>query len=169
MNDTTPRSTPRRSKGSTMDVGIDKIDCQILTVLQDDASQSATEIAKIVGLSAPQCWKRIRRLKKTGYIAKIVALLDRERFCLASQFFVQIKVVRNDQASLAEFSQAIRELPEVLECHVILGTYDFLLPDVDAYRRFYFGKLIGMPQIREMNYFMSISQAKYTTALSFEC
>lgn len=149
--------------------GLDKIDLKILAVLQEDASRSAAEIAEAVGLSQSPCWRRIHRLKEEGYISKIVALLDRHKLALRAQLFVQVKVAKNDQVSLAEFSQAIREFPEVMECHVILGVFDFLLRvvarDMDAYEKFYFERLSRVPNIREVNSFVSAAEIKSTTAL----
>ncbi len=107
--------------------GLDKIDLKILRALQEDASHSAAEIADSVGLSQSPCYRRIQRLKEEGYITRIVAMLDRRKLNLLTQLFVQVKVIRNDQQSLQEFTEYIRSFPEVLECHVILGAYDFLL------------------------------------------
>jgi Lrp/AsnC family transcriptional regulator len=148
--------------------GLDKIDYKILAVLQEDASRSAAEIAEAVGLSQSPCWRRIQRLKDEGYITRIVAQLDRQKLGLRAQLFVQVKVVKNDQASLAEFSEAIRAFPEVMECHVVLGVFDFLLrvvaKDMDAYETFYFEKLSRVPQILECTSCVATSEIKTTTA-----
>lgn len=152
--------------------GLDKIDLKILAALQEDASRSAAEIAEAVGLSQSPCWRRIQRLKDEGYISRIVAVLDRNKLALRAHLFVQVKVERNDQASLAEFSQAIREFPEVLECHVVLGMFDFLLrvvaKDMDAYKAFYFERLSRVPHIREINSFVAASEIKSTTSLPIQ-
>jgi len=149
--------------------GLDKIDHKILAALQEDASRSAAEIAEAVGLSQSPCWRRIQRLRDDGYILKIVALLDRNKLALRSQLFVQVKVTRHDLVSLEEFSKAIQEFPEVMECHVVLGVFDFLLrvvtKDMDAYEKFYFEKLSRVPNIREVNSFVAASEIKATTAL----
>jgi Lrp/AsnC family transcriptional regulator len=148
--------------------GLDKIDLRILAALQEDASRSAAEIAEAVGLSQSPCWRRIHRLREEGYISKIVALLDRKKLGLRAQLFVQVKVTSNDQASLAAFAQAIREFPEVMECHVILGMFDFLLrvvtKDMEAYEKFYFETLSRVPNIREVNSFVAATEVKMTTA-----
>jgi Lrp/AsnC family transcriptional regulator len=148
--------------------GLDKIDQRILAALQEDASRSAAEIAEAVGLSQSPCWRRIHRLREEGYISKIVALLDRKKLGLRAQLFVQVKVTSNDQASLAAFAQAIREFPEVMECHVILGMFDFLLrvvtKDMEAYEKFYFETLSRVPNIREVNSFVAATEVKSTTS-----
>jgi Lrp/AsnC family transcriptional regulator len=148
--------------------GLDKIDYKILAVMQQDASLSAAQIAEAVGLSPSPCWRRVQRLKDEGYITKVVALLDRHKLGLRAQLFVQVKVVKNDQQTLAEFSQAIRAFPEVMECHVVLGVFDFLLrvvtEDMDAYEAFYFEKLSRLPHVLEVTTFVAASEIKTTTA-----
>ena len=152
-----------------MQTGLDKIDLRILGVLQEDASKSAAEIAEAVGLSQSPCWRRIQRLKDEGYIAKTVAVLDRHKLNLHAQLFVQVKVLRNDQMNLAEFSQAIRNFPEVMECHMVLGMFDFLLrvvtQDIGAYEKFFLEKLSRLPNVREFNSYVAVSEIKSTTAL----
>lgn len=148
---------------------LDKIDMKILRALQEDAGKSAAEIADAVGLSQSPCWRRIQRLKEEGFIARTVALVDRHKMDLHAQLFVQVKVLRNDQASLAEFSQAVRNFPEVMECHMILGMFDFLLrvvtQDISTYEKFFLEHLSRVPNAREFNTYVSVSEIKATTAL----
>lgn len=152
-----------------MTEALDKIDQKILGALQEDAGRSAADIAETIGLSQSPCWRRIQRLKEGGYIARTVALLNRHKIELHAQVFVQVKVVRNDQASLAEFSQAVRSFPEVMECHMILGMFDFLLRvvthDISAYEKFFLEQLSRVPNAREFNSCVSLSEIKATTAL----
>lgn len=148
---------------------IDDIDRRILVLLQSDASLPCSKIASEVGLSQPQCWRRIQQFRRDGWISSVVALLDRAKLGVGTQLFVHIRVNKKDPASIAEFSRAIRELPEVLECHAILGAFDFMLrvvvPDVEAYHRFHFDKLDQVPHIREVRCMTSVAQVKYTTSL----
>jgi Lrp/AsnC family transcriptional regulator len=167
-----PRAAARAAKnrqGKQMRGGLDAVDLLILGALQEDASHTAAQIANSMGLSLSLCWRRIQRLKQQGYIAKIVAVLDRRKLHLGTQVFVQVKVHRNDQANLTEFSEAIRKLPEIVECYVVLGAYDFLLrtivQDMQAYEKFFFEKLSRVPNIRELNSFAAASEIKSTTAL----
>jgi Lrp/AsnC family transcriptional regulator len=152
-----------------MTEALDKIDLRILGSLQEDASRSAAEIADAVGLSQSPCWRRIQRLKEEGYISRTVALVDRHKLDLQAQLFVQVKVLRNDQVNLAEFSHAIRNFPEVMECHMILGMFDFLLrvvtQDITAYEKFFLEKLSRVPNVREFNSYVTVSEIKSTTAL----
>jgi Lrp/AsnC family transcriptional regulator len=150
------------------EAGLDRTDQKILAALQEDASRSAAEIAEAVGLSQSPCWRRIQRLREEGYIAKITALLDRKKIGLHAQLFVQVKMMSNDQASLAAFAKAIREFPEVMECHVVLGVFDFLLrvvtQDMQAYEKFLFETVLRVPNVREVNSLVVAMEVKSTTA-----
>ncbi len=149
-------------------MGLDRTDRRILAALQEDASRSAAEIAEAVGLSPSPCWRRMQRLREAGYVAKITALLDRKKIGLRALVFVQVKVMSNDHASLTAFATAIREFPEVMECHVILGTFDFLLrvvtPDMEAYEKFQFETLLKVPNVCKVNSFVVALEVKSTTA-----
>jgi Lrp/AsnC family transcriptional regulator len=165
-----PAPCIKRDEGEARTTGdLDRIDMKILAVLQENGALSAAEVAEAVGLSQSPCWRRIQRLKAEGYISKIVALLDRQKLALRAHLFVHVKVVNNDKQNLHAFSQAIRAFPEVMECHVVLGAYDFLLrvvaADMDAYQKFFFDKLSQLPNIREVNSFVAISEIKSTTEL----
>ena len=148
---------------------LDEIDLKILKAMQEDASRSAAEIAEAVGLSQSPCWRRIQRLKDEGYISKIVAVLNPDKLNLRTQLFVQVKMSRADPVNKDEFAAVIRSFPEVMECHVILGAFDFLLrivaQDIQAYEKFFFEKLARVPGIQEVNSYVGISEIKATTAL----
>ena len=130
---------------------IDEIDRRILVLLQSDASVPCSKIASEVGLSQPQCWRRIQQFRRDGWISNVVALLDRTKLGVGTQLFVHVRVAKKDPTSIAEFSRAVRELPEVLECHAVLGAFDFMLrvvvANLDAYQRFHFDKLDHLPHV----------------------
>ncbi len=142
---------------------------KILRVLQRDASLSTAAVAEEVGMSPSPCWRRIDRLEKEGYISRRVALVDRRKVGLNAQVFAQVKLNAHGRANLDEFASAIREFPEVLECHVLMGPVDFMLrivaADIEAYERFFFDKLSRLPGIQEINSTVALSEIKSTTAL----
>ncbi|MET0309514.1 MAG: Lrp/AsnC family transcriptional regulator [Sphingomonas sp.] len=148
---------------------LDSYERRILALLQEDASLSVAQIAEQVGLSASPCWRRIDRLESGGYIRRRVALVDRRKVGLNAQIFAQVKLNAHGRANLDEFSQAIREFPEVLECFVMMGSVDFLLrivaQDIEAYERFFFDRLSRLPGIQEINSTVALSEIKSTTAL----
>ena len=148
---------------------IDKIDRKILALLQADASLSAAEIAEKVGLSQSPCWRRINRLEETGIIKKRVALLDRKQLGLNVMIFAHVKLAGQNREHLAEFEDAIRRFPEVLECHTMMGEIDFTLRvvarDVEAYEKFFREQLSRLPAVQEVNSSIALSQIKSTTEL----
>lgn len=152
-----------------MPVELDAYDRKILTLLQDDASLSSAQVAEQVGLSQSPCWRRIQRLKDEGVIRRQVTLLDRKKIGLDTQIFAQVKLNAHGRSNFAEFTEAIREFPEVLECYVLMGAVDFLLrivtSDIEAYEKFFFEKLSLVPGIQEVNSVVALSEIKSTTRL----
>lgn len=152
-----------------MPQALDVHERKILRVLQEDASLSTAAIAEAVGLSPSPCWRRIDRLERDGFIKRRVAILDRRKVGLNAQVFAQVKLNAHGRANLDEFSDKIREFPEVLECHVLMGSVDFMLrvvaADIEAYERFFFEKLSRLPGVQEINSTVALSEIKSTTAL----
>jgi Lrp/AsnC family transcriptional regulator len=148
---------------------LDAFERKILALLQEDASRSTVEIAGAIGLSQAPCWRRIQRLKDEGYIRSQVCILDRGKLGLRAQVFAQVKLNAHGRANLDEFASAIRDFPEVLECHVLMGSVDFMLrvvtEDIEAYERFFFEKLSRLPGVQEINSTVALSEIKSTTAL----
>jgi Lrp/AsnC family transcriptional regulator len=151
---------------------LDDIDHRILTLLQDDASLNAAEVANRVGLSQSPCWRRIARLERDGLIRRRVALLDRQKLGLGVVVFVQIKIARGSKQSLGQFEEAVRRFPEVQECHMLMGEIDFLLKvvtcDVAGYEEFLRTKLSRLAAVGEVRSSMVLSPVKETTALPLE-
>lgn len=148
---------------------LDHHDRKILRLLQSDASLSIAAIAETVGLSASPCWRRIDRLEQMGVIRKRVAVVDRKMVGLNAQIFAQVKLNAHGRANLDEFSAAIREFPEVLECYVLMGSIDFLLrivtADIEAYERLFFERLSQLPGVQEINSIVALSEIKATSVL----
>jgi Lrp/AsnC family transcriptional regulator len=148
---------------------LDEFDRRIMVLMQDDASRSTAEIAELVGMSQSPCWRRIQRLKDEGYISRQVAIVDRRKVGLNAQVFALVKLTMHGRQNLDEFADRIRGYPEVLECHVLMGAFDFLIrvvaADIDAYHSFFFEKLSRLPGVQEVNSVISLSEIKSTTAL----
>ena len=120
-----------------MPANLDEAERRILRVVQEDAGLTTAAIAERVGLSPSPCWRRIDRLEKDGVIRKRVTLLDRKQVGLNAHIFAQVKLTAHGRAHLDDFSDAVRALPEVLECYVLMGPVDFLMrivaEDIEAY------------------------------------
>lgn len=151
---------------------LDAYEKRILRLLQEDASLSNAEIAEKVGLSASPCWRRIDRLEREGFIKRRVAILDRRKVGLNAQIFAQVKLNAHGRANLDQFAAAIRDMPEVLECYVLMGSVDFLLrivaPDIEAYEKLFFNRLSQLPGVQEVNSTVALSEIKATTALPLD-
>jgi len=148
---------------------LDPYERKILRELQRDANQTTAELAERVGLSPSPCWRRIDRLEREGYIQRRVALIDRHKVGLNAHIFAQVKLNAHGRANLDEFAEQIREFDEVLDCYVLLGSFDFLIrvvaADINAYERFFFEKLSQLPGVQEINSIVALSEIKSTTAL----
>ncbi len=150
-------------------VEIDNIDRKILRLLQADASLSATAIGEQVGLSQSPCWRRIQRLKQSGLIREQGLVIDRRKLGFDTMVFAHVKLTAHGRSKVAEFGDTIRQFPEVLECHLLLGHVDFLLrivvPDLEAYERFFFERLSQLPDVQEVTSSIALTEVKHTTAL----
>lgn len=148
---------------------LDAFDRKILRALQEDASLSTGAIAEAAGLSASPCWRRIDRLEREGFIKHRVALVDRRKIGLNAQVFALVKLNAHGRANLDEFAASIQDMPEILECYVLMGPVDFMLrvvaADIEAYERFFFEKLSRLPGVQEINSTVALSEIKSTTAL----
>jgi Lrp/AsnC family transcriptional regulator len=148
---------------------LDRREKAILDILQENADISTAELAERVGLSQSPCWRRVAALEQAGVIRKRVALVDRRKVGLSAQVFAQVKLSAHGRAHLADFEAAIADIPEVIECHVLMGTVDFLLrivaANVEAYEKLFFEKLSRLPGVQEINSAIALSEIKSTTAL----
>ncbi len=148
---------------------LDEADRRLLRAMQSDSSRSSTDLAEIVGLSQPTCWRRLQKLRESGYIQREVAVLDRELLGFGAQVFALVKLTTVGRANLAGFAEAIRALPEVVECHVLMGSADFLLKiitrDIHAYERFFFERLSSLDGVQDITSSVALSEIKPPTGV----
>ncbi len=150
-------------------VEIDRLDRELLRLLQTEPDITAAEVGERVGMSQSTSWRRIQRLRDEGLIEDQVVTLDRKKAGLNALIFAQVKLTSQGRSNLAEFSDAIRGFPEVLDCYVLLGNVDFLLrivaEDIEAYEKFFFEKLSTLSGVQEITSSIALSEIKHTTAL----
>lgn len=151
------------------EMSIDKTDMQILRLLQKDAEMSAAAIGERIGLSQSPCWRRIQRLRDSGLILGQHIRFDRKKLGFDVMVFAQIKLTAHGRSKVPEFAETIRAFPEVQECHLVLGSIDFLLRivarGIEEYERFFFEKLSHLPEIQEVHSNIVLSEIKHTTEL----
>tara|TARA_B100000686_G_C16669685_1_gene905691 strand:+ start:496 stop:960 length:465 start_codon:yes stop_codon:yes gene_type:complete len=147
---------------------LDQIDKQILKLLQNDATLQLAEIASFVGLSATPCWRRIQKLEQAGIIKKRVALLNENALNARVSVFMSIQTSNHDPKWLQKFSEALIDLPEVMEVYRLSGATDYLLrvavPSVEHYDSFY-KRISGMIPNSNISSSFAMECIKSTTAL----
>ncbi|MCH5329198.1 MAG: Lrp/AsnC family transcriptional regulator [Coprobacter sp.] len=119
---------------------LDRIDLQLLRMLQENARLTTKELASQVNLSPTPVFERLKRLEREGYIKKYMAVLDANKLNRGLVIFCSVKLTRLNREIAGEFTRIIREIPEVTECYNISGSYDYLLkihaPDMKYYQEF---------------------------------
>jgi len=143
---------------------LDRIDLKILDVLQTNARISNTELARQVGLSATPCSERVRNLEARGYIDSWGASLNPRLLNLELLVFVEITLTRTSPDVFAEFSEAVVKLPQILECHLVSGNFDYLLKarvaDMAAYRRLLGETLLTLPGVSDSRTYVVMEEVK---------
>lgn len=149
---------------------LDQIDLAILDALQADGRITNVALARRVGLSPTPCLERVRALEAAGLIKGYAAQLSAPALGLGLTVFVQIAIERTSQRVFEEFRAAVRAIPEIQECHMVAGGYDYLLkvrvPDMAAYREFLGAVLSGVPGIRETHSYPVMEEVKDSVTVS---
>ena len=123
-----------------MPIKLDDIDRRILRALQRDGRLQNVELAKEVGLSPSPCLRRVKLLEEAGAIDRYVAVLNASKVGLALSMFARVWLIAQDAETIDHFMAAMKRLPQVVECYIMLGESDALLrvvvADLYDYRRF---------------------------------
>jgi Lrp/AsnC family leucine-responsive transcriptional regulator len=143
---------------------LDKIDKRLLSVLQADGRIAAVDLADQVGLSATATGERLKRLVREGYITQFRAHLDPAMLGLGLLVFVEVYLDKTTPDAFEKFAAAVRRAPEVLECHMVAGGFDYLVKtrvaDMTAYRRFLGEVLHTLPGVRETRTYAVMEEVK---------
>lgn len=143
---------------------LDKIDRKILAILQADGRIANVELADRVGLSPTSIGERLRRLLRDGFIEGYGARLNPERLGLGLLVFVEVLLDKTTADVFERFAAAVRRAPEVLECHMVAGGFDYLVKarvgDMTAYRRFLGETLLAFPGVRETRTYAVMEEVK---------
>ena len=122
------------------DYKLDNIDWKILDILQSDASISNLELSERVFLSPSPCSRRVKNLETLGYISRRVTLIDPRKVGLPVTVFVQVTMHHQVKKDLDHFAQQVLDWPQVMECYLMTGDFDYLIrvvtPDLFAYQEF---------------------------------
>lgn len=150
-------------------MNLDTIDFSILKALQSNAQLTTKEVAAAVNLSVSPVHDRIRKLERAGYIDRYVALLNRKKLGKSLIVYCNVTLDKQRKESFEEFNAAVLRLPEVLECSVVSGSFDYLLKviadDVEAYNAFYQQHLSVLKSVLHISSFFVMSEVKSTTEI----
>jgi Lrp/AsnC family leucine-responsive transcriptional regulator len=148
---------------------LDRTDRNILQCLQADGRMSNVTLAKQVNLTATPCLERVRRLERDGYIAGYIAKLNPEMVEAGLLVFVEINLLRNSPDAFRDFSRQARELPEILECHLVSGNFDYLIKarvrDMHEYRSLLGEKILALPGVSDSRSYVVMEEVKESSSL----
>ena len=150
---------------------LDAIDWKILDILQSDAGISNLELSDKVCLSPSLCSRRVKNLEQLGYIIRRVTLLDPKKAGLPVTVFIQVTLHHQVKKDLDHFAQQVLNWPEVMECYLMTGDFDYLMrvvtPDLQSYQTFLDDKLTAFDGIDHIKSSFSLKPICYKTELPF--
>jgi DNA-binding Lrp family transcriptional regulator len=150
-------------------LALDQVDRRILAVLQKQGRISNSDLSETVNLSASACHRRVQRLESDGYIRNYVALLDARKLGVPTTVFVEITLQTQADEVLDAFEKAVARIPDVLECHLMAGTADYILKVVaentDDFARIHRQHLTRLPGVAQMQSSFALRTVFKTTAL----
>lgn len=148
---------------------LDRIDLNILRCLQDNARISYVDLASQVGLSTTPCLERVKRLERAGIIRGYKAILDPGALRARLLVFVEISLNTQSPAVFDEFRKAVAELPQIQECHLVSGQFDYILkcriPEMAAYRQLLGDVVLTLPGVKESKSYVVMEEVKEASAL----
>jgi len=149
---------------STFPVDLDEFDRKILAVLRKDGRVTFTDLAQQVGLSKTPCQQRVKRLVENGVIVGFRAIVDPAKLGLDHVAFAEVKLSDTREAALSEFNAAVRQIPEVEECHMIASSFDYLLKvrtaDIRKYRMVLGEKISSLPHVASTSTFVAMETVR---------
>lgn len=150
---------------------LDKVDRKILELLQTDGRMTVKEISNRLNLSTTPIFERIKKLERSGIIDHYSAILNTEKLGKKLTAFAHISLKEHTKELVREFEEKILTIPEVMECHYVTGGADFiikiLVEDMDEYKEFVMDKLFEVPNIGNIESYLSLVEKKKTNVIQF--
>ena len=150
-------------------IKIDAINRRILKALQRDGRLQNVELAKEVGLSPSPCLRRVRLLEEAGVIERYVALLNPVKVGKGLTVFARVWLKGQDLETVNQFTEAVKKLPQVVECHLMAGDCDFLLriiaADLEDYRQFQADHLTRIKGVQSVKSEIPMQKIKFTSEI----
>lgn len=152
-----------------MDFQLDELDKKILEKLQLNGKITNSQLAKEIGLSPPPTSERVKKLEQSGLIKSYHAKLDKDKLGLGVEIFIMASLNGSRKATITSFTNKIQAIPEVVECHHVTGSSDFMLKvlsrDIKTYNSFVVDKLIEIEEIANINSLVVLNTIKDSKVL----
>lgn len=143
---------------------LDRVDRNILRILQAEGRIATVELAERCGLSATATGERFKRLVRDGYVTGFGARVDPHKLERGLLIFIEISLDKTTPDVFDRFADAVRKVPDVLECHMVAGGFDYLVKarvvDMPAYRRFLGDILLTLPGVSETRTYPVMEEVK---------
>lgn len=145
---------------------LDRIDRNIVRILQKEGRITYAELARQVGLSTTPCLERVKKLEKEGVIRGYAALIDPDYLKASLVVFIKIRLARQPKDIFEQFREAAKRLPAIQECYLVSGDFDYFIKarvkDMPAYRQFYGETLLTLPGVVECTSYVVMEEIKDT-------
>ncbi len=143
---------------------LDRFDEKILSVLAVEGRLPVTDLARRIGISKSPCQVRLKRLQEEGYIKGFRAILDPGKLGLEHVAFVEVRLSDTRERALKAFNQAVMKIPEIEQCHMIAGSFDYLLKvrtaDIQGFRRTLGESITMLPHVANTSSFVTMEAVK---------
>jgi Lrp/AsnC family transcriptional regulator len=150
----------------------DETDFKILRAVQGDATLSSAQVAELVGISQSPAWRRMVNLEKAGAIKKRVTLIDRHVVGLRFMVYVLIRLKDQTQKTVDHFQSRVQAIPEIVQCHMLMGDIDFLLlaitEDLEAFHKLLRESISRIPGVSGIDSRVVVEETKSTTELPLD-
>ena len=148
-----------------MSYELDSIDHKILAALQGNSRLTHQDLSELVGLSATPCARRIQKLERNGYITGYSVHVDQEKLGFGFNVFVSVRLDRQIDDRLISFEAAMKKYPEVLDCWLMTGSFDYLLRiavrDISEFEMFLTSRLTKLPEVASLESSIPIRRVKF--------
>lgn len=143
---------------------LDGVDRTLLRLLQEDGRRTTLDLAGRVGLSPTGTSQRVKRLFRDGFITAVRAVLDPRKLGRGTLVFIQVRLDHTAPQVFDHFAEAVARAPEILECHMVVGGFDYLvkarIADMAAFQDFLQRVILPLPGVRETHTYASIAAVK---------
>lgn len=143
---------------------IDSYDLKIIRLLLEDGRMPVTELARRIGMSKSPCQARLKKLQSDGYILGFRAQVDNAKLNQEHVAFAEVTMSDTREHALTAFNNAIKLIPEIEECHLIAGSFDYLLkvrtPNIVLYRKVLGESISSLPNVASTSTFVSMQSIK---------